>query len=415
VPRRYPHSHLCHGALVGFTVKLFGNEPTYCVFFRSKDGRRVRRDTNRTQMAAAIEAARAIIEEDYAPAAVPSDAVSWDAARQRLRSRLVTAGASPETIKYYLKALRLVRAVYGVTHGPADISPGMAATWRDQIMTTVNRRKKLPSAHYVAGLLRGLSALWQKWFMDELNIVSGNPWEDVELPKTDTSPPRVATDELIEPFYAWIAERFGDWPFPKLFLATKAYTGCRLMELCGLKSAQLHGGRLVFPAHPSGRHKERAVPLPAELYAALDDFKGKTWLWGNYLSGLRKALRAKGWPTHQLNAKFSPRRLYFWVETLFADYRTAHPDRPVLTTQMFRKRAFTLAWQAGVDLAHASIAYGCNPDTLRKHSAAMDEQEVTDAVFARLHGVNESPPREEGTPPAEPGVGGPRQVHPLVR
>ena len=41
-----------------------------------------------------------------------------------------------------------------------------------------------------------------------------------------------ATDEQIDNFYKWIAERFGLWPFPKLFLAVKAHAGCRLMDLC---------------------------------------------------------------------------------------------------------------------------------------------------------------------------------------
>jgi len=71
---------------------------------------------------------------------------------------------------------------------------------------------------------------------------------------------------------------------------------------------------------------------------------------------------------------------------LFADYRKAHKDRPVLTTHMFRKRAFTLAWQAGVDPRRAAIAYGCNVDTLMRHYVYMDEQAVTDDVFAVING-----------------------------
>jgi hypothetical protein len=137
------------------------------------------------------------------------------------------------------------------------------------------------------------------------------------------------------------------------------------MDLCGLRSAQLRGGRLIFPAGVTKGCQERAVPLPDDLFAALDAFKVETWLWENYLPGLKAAIQAKGWPTHQLNPEFSPQRLYFWVETVFADYRKAFPDRPVLTTHMFRKRAFTMAWQAGVDVRHASIAYGCNVASIR--------------------------------------------------
>jgi integrase len=386
MPRLYPHSHLCRGQLIGFSVKLFGNDPAYCVFFRTKDGRRVRRETNQTRMAQAVEAARVIIEEEYAPLAKQADKTTWDEAVERLKARLATSGNRASTLGYYLKLIRSVRAMYRPTDGPADISPGMAAAWRDQMMITPGRRKTLPSAHYVAGMICGLSGLWNKWFMEDLKIVAGNPWQDVAVPKADKLPVKFATNELIEPFYVWIAERFGDWPFPKLFLSAKAYTGCRLMDLCSLKSSQLRSGRLVFPPNLTKGRKERAVPLPEDPSAALHVFKGETWLWENYLPGLKAALKAKGLPTHQLNPEFSPRRLYFWVETLFADYRNAHKDRPTLTTHMFRKRAFTLAWEAGIDMRQASIAYGCNVDTLMRHYVALDEQQVTDDVFARMHG-----------------------------
>lgn len=302
-----------------------------------------------------------------------------------MTKRLATSGNRGSTLDYYLKCIRLVRGHYDVTTGPADISPGMTAGWRDHMMSTKNRRKKLPSAHYVASLLGGLSALWQKWFVDDLKIVAGNPWEDVTPPKADKVAVRYATDEMIEEFYTWIEGRFGEWSFPKLFLSAKAYTGCQLMDLCGLKSAQLRDGRLVFPADLTKGRKERAVPIPDDLFTPLDAVKGRVWLWEGYVPVLKAALTAKGWPTHQLNAEFAPQRLYYWVETLFADYRKAFPDRPVLTSHMFRKRAFTVAWKAGIDARRASIAYGCNVDTLMGHYVALDEQQVTDDVFAKMN------------------------------
>jgi integrase len=185
-------------------------------------------------------------------------------------------------------------------------------------------------------------------------------------------------------FNKWLTKRFGDWPFPKLFLAVKAHTGCRLMDLCSLKSSQLQPGRLIFPANLTKGRKERRVPMPNDLYGALNAFKGKTWLWEKYVSGLRAVLESKEHPTHQMIDEFSPQRLYHWIETVFADYRRLNKDRPALTTHMFRKRAFTMAWQAGVDVRHASIAYGCNVETLIRHYVALDEQQVTDDVFATM-------------------------------
>ena len=126
------------------------------------------------------------------------------------------------------------------------------------------------------------------------------------------------------------------------------------------------------------------MPMPDDLFAAVDAFKGKSWLWENYLPGLRAALTAKGFPTHQMNEEFAPHRLYFWIETLFSDYRKANTNQPILTSHMFRKRAFTKAWQAGIDVRQASIAYGCNVDTMMNHYIALDEQQITDEVFARM-------------------------------
>ena len=56
-----------------------------------------------------------------------------------------------------------------------------------------------------------------------------------------------------------------------------------------------------------------------------------------------------------------------------------------MTTHMFRKRAFTKAWETGIDVRHASIAYGCNVDTIMKHYVSLDEQQVTDDVFAKMN------------------------------
>lgn len=386
MPRAYPHSHLCHGALVGFSVKKRAGEPTYFAYFRSPTGKRLERDTNQTGQGRAVEAARAIIEKEYAPAEAVIEHAEWDAVVERLNARLPTAGLRPGTIGYYQKLIRLVRKQCPESLGPADITPRQAALVRDTLMTTPGRFGKAPSAHYVESTLGGLDALWQKWLMDDLKLVGENPWRGVAPPKADKLPVKIATDEMMAHFYGWTQERFGDWCFPRLFLSAKAYTGCRLMDLCSLTSAQLREGRLVFPAGLTKGRKERAVPLPADLYAALDAFKGKAWLWENYLPGLKEALVAKGWPTHQLDPEFSPQRLYYWIETLFGDYNRAHPDRPRFTSHLLRKRAFTLAWQAGVDARRASIAYGCNVDTLMRHYILMDEQQVTDEVFSQMNG-----------------------------
>jgi integrase len=395
VPRSSPHTHLFNGQLIGFSVRQFEGQSGYTACFRAADGRRLKRETHQARLPAAIEAARLLIEEEYNPRIPAPAKVTWDECVERLQTRMNTSGNRPGTLGYYLKCIRLVRAVLDNTEGPADITPALAAAWRDTVMSKKSRRNKAVSANYVGGVLGGLSALWQKWLVDDLKIVPTNPWPEVEPPKADKLPVQFATDEMIDHFYKWIAERFDAWEFPKLFLSTKAYTGCRLMDLCSLKSGQLRNGRLVFPPNLTKGRKERAVPLDTSLFKALDTFKGGTWLWEGYVAGLKTALEAKGLATHRMLDEFSPTRLYYWIESLFADYRKANPDQPTLTSHMFRKRAFTLAWQKGVDARRASIAYGCNVDTLMRHYVAMDEQQVTDDVFELMNEKKKEPKKSK--------------------
>lgn len=384
MPRAYPHSHLTNGSLVGFSVKKRGDGLTYFVFFRGLDRRRLERDTGQTGVIRAVDAAKAVIEREYAPPPCIIDKVSWDEAIQRLMTRLKTSGNRSGTLGYYLKLLRLVRVAYSLTSGPAEITPGMAAAWRDKMMATPGKWKKSRSAHYVAGLIDGLNSLWNKWFMDDLKILTANPWADVTPPKRNKLTIRAATDEQVSHFLEWTDERLSGWKLPRLFFAVKSFTGCRLMDLCSLCSAQLQGGRLVFPADEQKGRKERRVPIPADLYANLEAIKGPTYLWESHPEGLVIALKKKGWPTHQLNSVFSPQRLYFWVESLFADYHGGNPDQPRITSHLFRKRAFTAAWEAKIDARRAAIAIGCNVDTMMKHYVQCDEQLVTDEVFAEL-------------------------------
>ncbi|MBX9582548.1 MAG: hypothetical protein K2X87_19760 [Gemmataceae bacterium] len=168
-------------------------------------------------------------------------------------------------------------------------------------------------------------------------------------PKTDKIEVQVIGDDTLTHLMGWLDVRYAGWPLPRLFLEAKAVTGCRLMDLCGVESAQLRDGRLHFRADQTKGRKARSVPLPPELFAALDAVKGKRFLWESYPQGLVEAVGKMGHPTHRIKPDFQPRRLYHWVETLFLDYGAAHPDRPKIHSHQPRKRAFTAAWESGID------------------------------------------------------------------
>jgi integrase len=309
---------------------------------------------------------------------------TWDEVVERIKAAAVADGLRGPTIDYYLKLIRRIRSFYSVTSGPADISEGMAEAWKKQYSSTHSRRKKLPSQHTVFSLVRGFSALWQSWFVDKLGVCPGNPWADVAPPKTDKIEVKVIDDETLTHFLGWLDNRFSGWELPRLFLETKAVTGCRLADLCGLESSQLKGGRIHFRAEQRKGRKAVTIQLPSALAAKLEAIKGPKYLWESQPQGLKEAVRKMGCPAHRIKPDFAPKRFYYWVETLFIDYRAANPDRPAIHSHQLRKRAFTKAYEAGVSEREAAIAFGCNPDTMRRHYVAIDEQEVTDRVTAKL-------------------------------
>lgn len=156
------------------------------------------------------------------------------------------------------------------------------------------------------------------------------------------------------------------------------------MDLCAIESTQLRDGRLHFRADQTKGRKARSVPLPPALFTALDAIKGPKYLWESYPAGIKEAVKKMGYPAHRIKSDFVPQRLYHWIETLFLDYGAANPDRPPIHSHQLRKRAFTAAWESGIDPRKAAIAIGCNPDTVMKHYVRLDEQAVTDEVMGKL-------------------------------
>src|SRR5581483_8341351 len=123
------------------------DDRTYTAYFRAVDGSRRKRDTYQTGMERAKLAAAAIIDEEYALVRQTPEVVTWDEAERRLRERAAADGLRGPSADYYRKLIRRIRRMYPVTRGPADITEGMAETWKKTFSSTPTRRKKLPSQH----------------------------------------------------------------------------------------------------------------------------------------------------------------------------------------------------------------------------------------------------------------------------
>ena len=49
----------------------------------------------------------------------------------------------------------------------------------------------------------------------------------------------------------------------------------------------------------------------------------------------------------------------------------------------------TRAWMAGIKVEDAAIAFGCDPETMREHYLALDEQAIADRVLGQINCASE--------------------------
>src|SRR5262249_48060560 len=174
------------------------------------------------------------------------------------------------------------------------------------------------------------------------------------------------TPEEIQAFFAWLSERWQGWRLPILLFTVKSFLGNRIRELCSLTSDQLQEGRIVFPADETKGRKERKAILPPQVFAELKAIAGPTFVWEAFPDQLRERLKSLGRSWHRVQPQFAPKRLKWWLQDEIDDYCKAHPQVKRFSAHAFRKRAMTEAWRLDIPLEKAAIAFGCNPNTMRK-------------------------------------------------
>jgi len=126
--------------------------------------------------------------------------------------------------------------------------------------------------------------------------------------------------------------------------------------------------------------------LPANLYGELLSIAGLTFLFERFPDQLREILFARKRPQHAkcVRLPYDPKRLVRWLQDRLVEFRKERPDIPRFKLHNDRGTAMSRAKSAGVAYAAAAIAFGCNPETMRKHSIALDETAVADAVMDRI-------------------------------
>jgi integrase len=384
------HVTLLTGRHVRYSLKQRPGSAVYFLHFAGPDGKRLERSTGTTKKPDAVGAAHRIILEEYRQVAPSAETVPWAVAGAKLVEALTADGKRPKTIAGYVETLDKLTGMFPLAKGPADVTDRMAGDFKVKYAATKFVRKKnlgegeaapeyKRQAKSLDSRIRTLKAVFT-WFKN-LRLVDANPFAGVTGPDLDRHEVRYVRPGDVTDFFGWLDGRWPGWAMPGLFFTVKAMTACRLDDLCHLRSDQLQDGRLVFPADVTKNRSERYAPLPADVYAALSAYAGRTFLWEKYPAELIAANRKLGVPTHRQNPAFAPRRLYLWVVQIMQRYQ--HETGKDLSSHDFRRAAFTRAAEKDVHPKRAA-AFDVTAETMLKYYTATEKKKTADEVLGGL-------------------------------
>lgn len=355
------------------------------VYFQGPDGKRRELSTNETNQTRAKRAAFDLIVQEYRPRTL-FQAIGWDDAIDTMTAQMEVQNLRPETVRTYRSAINVLRRMFPATRGPNDITPEMAKQYKTRRMQPKTPGGPKPSAHSVKGDINELNVVFGRWFTEVCGLTTENPFAKVEPPKVDQLEPRLIEPVHRERFETWLSARWSGWRLPLLFLEVKASIGCRISELARTATVRLSDGRVAFEAQLAKGRKTRQSMLPEALFREMVAVAGSSFVFERFPAELRDRLMARGTPHHAKCVKldYRPERFTSWMEHQLIDFRNANPDVPYFTLHNYRGTAMSTARQAGISYADASIAFGCNPETMRKYYVKLDETAISDSVMAAL-------------------------------
>ncbi len=379
------------GERVRYSLLKRPDSAVYNVRFKGADCRWRERSTGAGKLSDAVGEAHRIILEEYQQIAPTSETVTWEIAKEKLSAAMKADGKRPKTVMGYLETLDKLIKMFPRAAGPADISDRMAGDFKQKYAgTRFVRKRKLKegetapdyerAAKSLDSRIRTLKAIFG-WFKS-LRLVEGNPFGNITPPALDRHEVKYVRRGDVDHFFEWLEARFPGWRMPHLFFSVKAATACRLDDICNLRSNQLQEGRLVFAADQTKNRSERYAVLPADLYAELKAFKGKTYLWECYPPELIESNKKLGFPTHRQNPEFAPRRLYLWVVQLMQEYQKQTGKD--LSSHDFRKAAFTRAAEKDVHPKRAAVAFDVTAETMLRYYTATEKKKTADEVLGGL-------------------------------
>ncbi len=382
---------LRNGERIRYSLFEKEDRPGYYVRFKGKDGRYAKPSTGCSRKVDAINEAHRIILEHYESVIPKMEWVTWDEAKAKLEESMLADNKRPKTIQGYIETLNRLIEMFPRTQGPGDMSEFLASEFKVKYANgTFSRKRKKREGDLAEeyarktksldSRLRTLKAVFS-WFVD-MRLLEKNPFDNVEQPEMDCHEVKyVKPDDLLD-FLAWLEEWYKGWRMPYLFFMVKIVTGCRLDDICNLRSEQMQEGRVIFGADITKNRSERYAILPADLYAEVDAYKGEKYLWERYPAELKAAIAKKGAPTHRLNLEFSPRRLYLWIVALMQDYQK--DTGRDLSSHDFRRAAFTRAAEADIHPKRAAVAFDVTAETMLRYYTATEKKRTADEVLSEL-------------------------------
>ncbi len=366
------------GRRVKFSLKKRNRDRFYLVNFRGPDEKPKERSTKESNKKRASDAAVVIIKDEYTPKTSVVNP-SWHEAIEIMKQHMEARNLRPSSIADYEFAIGSLRKLFPDANGPADINSACGERFK------IRRLKAGLSPHTVKGNLNSLNVIYGHWWVGVCRILSENPFEHVDPPKTEKKPPRVIEADEEQQFVNWLFKRWDGWRLPILFLEVKGAIGCRITELASLPSANLKEGRLLLEAETTKGRKQRQLKLPASLFDELQKIAGATFVFEAFSDQLRDVHRHQGRLHHAASVKeFSPGKLRNWLQDELGRYFEAHPNAKRFKLHNFRGTAMSKARMAGVSFDDAAVAFGCHPETMRKHYISLDETTISDRVMEEI-------------------------------
>jgi site-specific recombinase XerD len=388
------------GRRVRFSVKKRDRDPFYLVAFRGSQGRRLERSTKEENQRRAIDAASVIIKDEYSPRRLNTK-ISWEDALKLLEQHMRAGNLRQASIDHYKVNVGNLMRAFPKAKGPGEITADMAEQFK-------GLRLKTNAVDTVRGNMVSMKVIYRKWWIKTCKVLDVNPFAEVEKPKTDRRPPRIVASDERHVLLEWLSSNWSGWRLPILFLEVKWLVGCRITELASAPTEGLQGGRIRFVAETTKGRRQRTAKLPQAIFEELKRVAGKTYVFERYSEQLRAVHIKRGKTNHaQAVKQFTPGRLRSWIEGEAKRFFDVHPEMQHFKLHNFRGTAMSRARSAEVSYDDASVAFGCHPETMRKHYVVLDETSISDRVMDRIQSPPTSKSGEKNgeippSPPSQP-------------